>query len=301
MVTLPDISALRLLQRVLQDGSISAAARGLGISQQAASTRIRAMERSLGLELLVRTPAGVRATADGEVFAAWMQDLLHSADTLADAVDGLRGTQMREVTIAASQTVAAHLLPTWLLRVRQTQLAAGREPTTIRIRATNSQDVARLVREGQASVGLIETPDLPRDLSHAVLVEDELVVAVGTSDPAAQNTQIRVSDLASVPLITREPGSGTRLAWEHAAHDAGYTPAPPAIVMDNSSAIRSAVQAGIAPTVTSAHVIADDVRLGRILQIPLDPPVRRPITAIWRGSERDLGEYARELIRAARL
>jgi DNA-binding transcriptional LysR family regulator len=46
--------------------------------------------------------------------------------------------------------------------------------------------------------------------------------------------------------------------------------------------------------------VADDVRLGRLVEVPVaGPPVVRPITALWRGTARDLSPTSRELVEIA--
>ncbi|MBO0517860.1 helix-turn-helix domain-containing protein, partial [Streptomyces beijiangensis] len=61
----PDLAALELLLAVARHGSLGKAARELGISQPAASGRIRSMEARLGVVLLERSPRGSRLTDAG--------------------------------------------------------------------------------------------------------------------------------------------------------------------------------------------------------------------------------------------
>ena len=65
----PDLESLRALALAAQHGSISAAAAQQDVSQQALSLRIRALERRLGLALLVRSPRGSHLTPSGELLA----------------------------------------------------------------------------------------------------------------------------------------------------------------------------------------------------------------------------------------
>lgn len=132
----------------------------------------------------------------------------------------------------------------------------------------------------------------PTDLGCAMVAKDELVAIFSPADPRSRSSRIAIADLAAVALVSREQGSGTRLAWERAVARAGSKLVDPAVVLDNTAAIRSAVHSGVAPAVLSSLVVADDVRLGRVSQVRLDPAVIRPITAIWRGGERDLAVYA---------
>ncbi|MBW9095289.1 LysR family transcriptional regulator [Microbacterium jejuense] len=298
----PDVESLRLLRAVFETGSISAAARERGVTQQSASARLRAMERALGLELLLRSPHGVTATPAGEVFASWADDLLHAADRLETGVDQLRGESGRELAVAASQTVAAHLLPHWLVTLRTTQLAAGRQPTEVRLLTANSADTCERVRSGAASIGFIESPEPLTDLWSRVVARDELVVVVATDHPWASRDTVGLDEVAATGLVARERGSGTRRAWELVVEGRlGHPPAEPALVLANAAAIRSAVASGLAPAVLSSRVVADDLRLGRLAQVAVaTDPILRPITAIWRGTPRDLAPVARELLEAAR-
>ena len=62
---LPDLAELELLDAVARHGSMTAAAAALGLTQQAASLRIRSMERRLGVTMLVRSTRGAELTRAG--------------------------------------------------------------------------------------------------------------------------------------------------------------------------------------------------------------------------------------------
>src|SRR5215470_2242106 len=61
----PDLAALEVLLGVARSGSLNSAARQIGVSQQAISARIRAMEAQTGVTLVRRTPRGSSLTAEG--------------------------------------------------------------------------------------------------------------------------------------------------------------------------------------------------------------------------------------------
>jgi DNA-binding transcriptional LysR family regulator len=65
----PDLAALEVLLGVARSGSLNSAARQIGVSQQAVSARIRAMEAQTGVVLVRRTPRGSSLTAEGAVIA----------------------------------------------------------------------------------------------------------------------------------------------------------------------------------------------------------------------------------------
>ena len=114
----PDLEALRVLALVAKESSMSAASAQLGVSQQAISLRIRNLEKDLRMRLLVRSARGSRLTPTGELVVGWGTTLLTAADEFSDAVNSLRTDRGKMMRIAASLTIAEHLLPDWIARWR---------------------------------------------------------------------------------------------------------------------------------------------------------------------------------------
>jgi DNA-binding transcriptional LysR family regulator len=284
--SLHDIDALRALREVGRHGSIASAATALGITQQALSARMRTLERSLQLALLVRTPAGSRLTEQGMLVLDWAEDLLNAADRLEAGVRSIRTGITHRLAIAASQTTAEHLVPHWLIELRAAEEALGTQPTVVELTVTNSTGVIDLVRADRVSMGIIETPHLPPDLVRAHLRDDELlVVAAPTHAWARLLRPISHNELASMSLVTREAGSGTRdtLTDYLAALDPPLRAAGPVVELGTSAAVRSAVAAGVGPGVLSRLAVRDDLVLGRLVAVELaGPPLTRVFTAIWR-------------------
>ncbi|MFE6734692.1 LysR family transcriptional regulator [Microbacterium sp. NPDC057650] len=300
MRDVPDLDALELLAAAARLGSISAAARECGISQQSASARLRSVERMLGMELFLRTPQGVVPTPEGETVASWAGEVLAAAERFRAGAETMRDERRRELTVAASQTVAAHMIPRWLVALRERQVRAGRVPTAVRLLTANSAEVEQLVREGRAELGLIESSVIPAGLSHTTVGTDGLALVVAPQHPWAKR-RVTLDAVADTPLVARETGSGTRQAWEDEVRSRLYRdPAAPIAVLSTTAAVRSAVAEGLGPAVLSRLATADDIRLGRLVEVSLaDAPLQRPITALWRGGARDLSPTSRDLIEVA--
>src|SRR5579875_1684995 len=99
----PDLVSLDLLVSVGALGSISAAAAAHGLTQPAASTRLRSLERMLGVELLERARTGSRLTPAGSVVAEWATGVLESVRALLAGAAALR-SDVSSLEIAASMT-----------------------------------------------------------------------------------------------------------------------------------------------------------------------------------------------------
>jgi len=298
---MPDIGSLELLVAVVRSGSISAAARETGVTQQSASARLRAVERQLGLSLFHRSPSGTRPTLEGEVVASWADDVLAAVGRFRTATRTLRGESTARLTVAASQTVSARLLPQWLVALRRRQVEAGRTPTAVQLLSGNSTDAQALVRDGHADLAFIESSEVPSDLGSTTVDRDELVLVVAPEHAWARSGPVAFETAAAEALVAREQGSGTRRAWEdEVRRRLGRDAAEPAVVLPTSAAVRSAVAGGLGAAVMSRREAADDIRLGRLRTVrTTGDPVIRPITALWRGGSRDLSAAGRELIEVA--
>nr|MCH9729660.1 LysR family transcriptional regulator [Actinomycetes bacterium] len=66
---MPDLASIEVLLSIARTGSLGAAGRECGLSQQAVSARVAAMETQTGVRLVIRTKTGSRLTASGAVAA----------------------------------------------------------------------------------------------------------------------------------------------------------------------------------------------------------------------------------------
>ena len=279
----PDAAALRALALIAERGSISAASSELRLSQQAVSLRVRSLEHEIGVPLLVRSARGSQLTAAGELVIGWARPLLDAATEFGAAVQDLRAGREGSLRIAASLTIAEHLLPGWIARWRGLQGPGG---ATATLTAANSSAVIAALRSGEVDLGFVETPELPSGLTAATVGRDRIEVVVAASHPWAGRT-VSPAELAATPMVHRERGSGTRLAFEQALAAAGHPlEDEPAAVHDTTLGARSAVMAGVAPGALSVLAVRDDVRGGRLARVAVSGlEITRPLTALWRGSD----------------
>lgn len=287
-----------LLLSVARLGSLGLAAGEHGISQPAASTRIRRLERQLGVPLIVRSPRGSHLTAEGELVAEWARAAIDAAAALDAGVTSLRARTDAVLRVAASMTVAEYLLPGWLtgLRVRDPE-------TAVALTAGNSTEVAAAVLGGGADLGFVEGPDLPPGLASHQVGADRLTVVVPPGHRwERRRSGITAAELAATPLVAREPGSGTRRYFEEAVHArAGLDRVPPVAELSSTTAIKSAVAAGIGPAVLSSLAVAPELAAGTLRAVKVtDLDLSRRLLAIWTAGRQLTGPAADLRVIAAR-
>ncbi|MGH3412882.1 MAG: LysR family transcriptional regulator [Marmoricola sp.] len=292
----PNLASLDLLLSVAELGSVGRAAAAHGISQPSASARLSRLERQLGVAVLVRSSRGTTLTPSGEAVVAWAAGVVESARTLTDGVTTLRETRDVRLRVAASLTVAEYLMPPWLLALRR------RHPDLdVAASVANSHGVAGQVASGAADVGFIEAPDLPRGMTGQQVGTDRLALVVSARYPLAARSgePLHPADLVDLPLLLREPGSGTRDTFLHALAAALRRDEPPALphatALGSTATIVATVRAGGGVGVLSARAVTADLATGDLVELTVRGLVaERPLTAIWLG--RRPSPLAQELI-----
>lgn len=279
---MPEIGALDLLLSVARLGSLGKAARAHGISQPAAASRIRNLERLVGVPLIVRGSTGSPLTAQGAVFVDWARRVVDAASALDAGVAALRNQQENRVRLACSMTIAEYLLPGWLAELRK-----RRPQTTVGMQVINSSTVAELVRDGSVDLGFVEGTDLPDGIESRAVAHDHLMLVVAPGHAWARRAKpVTAAELAATPLVTREPGSGTRYTLDHELARLGFHSRPePIMELSSTTAIKSAVEAGIGPAALSSLALSEDIAQGRLAVVPTDVDLHRTLRLLQRSGQ----------------
>lgn len=298
---MPELKALEVLLAIADCGSLSAAAREVGLTQQAVSARIASLEAQTAVSLVVRSTHGSQLTASGRVAAQWAGRLLQVAHEVDAGLASLRETSRSRVKVSASLTVAEQLLPGWLVSLQASARRRGQPPAEVVLTATNSDHVLAQVRSGEADLGFVEGPRAPRGLRSRVVAHDDLVLVVRPDHVWARRREpVTARELNDTPLVTREPGSGTREFLTAALRKRlgpGQPSAAPALELSTATAIRAAVLAGSAPAVLSRLAVADDIASGRLHVVPVgDVTLRRGLRVVWLGGRTPPAGAVRDLI-----
>lgn len=274
-----DLVSIRLLLAVDETGSISKAAGALNMTQPSASARLRRLEVVLGVPLFERRHAGTCLTRGGRLIAAWATQVMAAVDGLRAAVGALSGGAGHPVRVAASLTIAEHLLPAWL-----STLSTAMPDAAVSLFVGNSAAVCARVLNGEADVGFIESPELPPPLLGVTFATDEVVMVAGPTHPLARCTDpIDASELGGSALFVRERGSGTRAIAETVLGDLSGRLLVHEIHSPTAARVALAVGTGVA--ILSALSVREDVLAHRLVPLLVTGfPVARPLRIVWRST-----------------
>lgn len=239
----------RTFVAVAHHGSLSAAARALGVSQPTVSTQIAALERQSQVELFHRQGYRMAPTTAGSKLLSLAQRLLALESEAAFFLRDSGKLHQGELKLGAVgpfhviEMVAAYRAryPGMQLSIRM-----GNSQQVLHDLANYSTDVAVLA-------GLYERPELlAREYArHAI------ILFAHVDHPLARHDEVDISALHGQPLLLREPGSTTRVAMEQALHAAGVQPRL-GLEIGSREAIREAVARGLGiGAVSEAEFIPD--------------------------------------------
>jgi len=207
---MPDLAALEVLLAIARTGSLGAAGREIGLTQQAVSARVTSMEAQTGIRLVIRTKRGSKLTPAGVVAVQWSDRLLEVAHQVDAGFATLRADSRNRVRVSASLTIAEQLLPRWLVTMQAAAAQRGTTAPEVVLTATNSDHVLAAVRDNDADLGFVESPGIPRGVRCRVVAHDELVVIV----PAGHKWARRSAPITAAELNHTARHSRTRLGYK---------------------------------------------------------------------------------------
>ena len=212
-----ELERLRIFQLVCEEGSVSRAAVRLFRTQPAVSMQLAALEAEAGTRLLARTRRGVSPTAAGRRLLSCAAELFRAHDRLREAWSGEEGAA--DLRVAASDTVAGHLLPP-LLRA----LVRRRPGTRLHlVQSATPESQNRLLR-GEVELAFVLCPVAdPRLALETVLCYRH--VAAFPGGRAGGRGPVEPTALARGPLVLLARGTQTRRLVDDAFLRRGIVPA----------------------------------------------------------------------------
>ncbi len=249
-----NVQQLRYLVAVSDFGSVSAAARALGVTQPVISRSVHAFETEHGVTVFGLSGTRLVITEEGQAIVHAARDALTAIDAVGQAAQAVR--DRRDLVIATTPTNGL------LLTRALSELRRCEPGLVIRVcRANDADDVLRNVHEGVAELGFSELTPLARDSELTTLPIAELEVVfvspIGTDLPA----EVSWTDVVLQPLIVPPPDSGRRaLINDMAMMATGTTPQATVVFEDRGSWV-AAAQAGMGSFLSYRCVVADHERI----------------------------------------
>ncbi len=285
---------LEVFNAVIENGSFSAAAQQLYLSQPAVSQHIHDLEAALGARLFDRGARGVTPTAQGHVLYDYVRRIFGLLAEAENAVVDVEQLESGQTALAATPGISVYLLPDWigLFRTRYPRL-------TVSLQTGITPQVIADVLAHRADAGFVEgeLDDNPTPrLGVLDLQVVEQVVVVGPKHDWWDRDMVPLPALAEQTMIVRPPRSQSRIWLDGVLDKHGLHPHIGA-EFDNLESIKRSLMAGSCVSVLPGYVVRHDVELGLLHTVAVEgAPLQRTIKLLW-DKERPFSPVTRALLR----
>lgn len=189
-------SYIRYFDMVRRHGSIRKASEHLHVASSAVSRQILKLEDELGVSLFKRSPSGVDLTREGEVFSKFVERTLADMNQTLNALEKLKSTDTKKISIAAQESVVAEFLPHVLLAFNDEYPDVATSFTTL-----SGKKLINLLSSGDVDIAIIFDPEVNQDIEQIVTQQLRVRAIVAADHPLATLTSVTLEQCSAYPLV----------------------------------------------------------------------------------------------------
>lgn len=260
-----------MLMTVRSTGSLSAAARALGLTQSAATHQVKEAERRLGIALLARRGRSVALTPAGEILA----------DAAATCAPVLAEAEAKAQELGHGDAPRLRLavgLQDGLLWAGDLFSALGRRASPVRLDLIQAGKDApvQLLRQGKADAAIELGGAVFADLKRELIAQDELVGIVRRNHICATRGRMVAGEIVDDPYLAHALTPQRGFEFENFFRPARQVPRYIARI-ESLAAIIAFVAAGSGVSIQPRSAIRQAAAARTIVAVPLSPkPIRLP-------------------------
>lgn len=269
---------LQVFYTVAKQLSFTKAAELLFMTQPAVTFQVKQLEEHFNSRLFERAHGRIALTPAGELVMDYAERIIGLSHEMETRVSELTGKISGPLLIGASTTIAEYMLPRLLGEFKRLH-----PDTQARLTVANSETIEHKVAEHTLDLGLIEAPSHNPNLITRVCCEDDLVVICAPQSALSKRDTVTPQEVARGPYISRETGSGTRECIDDffKQNSVSLDEVNLSMELGSREAIKGAVAAGLGVAIVSTTTVSKEVRLGELVTVPLDPPLRRQLSLVY--------------------
>lgn len=212
---------LRCFLAAYEHGSLTAAAEELGYAQPSVSEQVRALERSLGVQLFRRVGRGVVPTTVADTLRPHAERTIAAAEEARRAVAAARALETGTIRFGMFGTARLYMGAELIADVLE------RHPgVRVELIGQNSSEVQEELRRGRLEAAMIALPVVSEGLEVTPVARDELVYV--STDPERLASPVTPRQLARASLVMPETTwraeDSTRIMLRQMLQEAGETP-----------------------------------------------------------------------------
>lgn len=250
---------LQVFDVVARRLSFTKAATELFITQPAVSKHIKQLETHFKLPLFERKGNSVTLTTAGELLLKHTESLQEISRRLEFEMSLINESHKGCLRVGASTTVFQHVLPPILAKFKNNY-----KDVQLQMLHANTEHIEQALLRKEIDLGVIEGDSKRRDIHYTPFAQDEIVLVCSAKNPLAKKDEIRIDELKTIPLLLREPGSGTLEVVINALQkaDTKISGLKVTMYLSSSEAIKSYLLHSTCMAFISRHAVLKEVESG---------------------------------------
>lgn len=268
---------LQVFYTVAKQLSFTRAAEILFMTQPAVTFQVKQLEEHFNTRLFERSHGKISLTPAGQLVLDYAERILNLSAEMEIRMGEMIGGIAGPILIGASTTIAEFMIPRVL-----GEFKSAYPQVQPRLVVGNSENIENQVAEHSLDIGFIESPSHLPTVINEVVCEDELVMICAPSHPLASAASVTPRQLALLPYVSREPGSGTREFADQFFAKAGVAPEEMNLVVELGSpeAVKGVVESGLGFGVVSCMTVQKEIKLGALVAVPFRPKLTRNLSMV---------------------
>jgi DNA-binding transcriptional LysR family regulator len=261
-----NLNQLRVFYYAAKNLSFTAAAGDLYITQPAVTAQIKSFEEFCSLKLFKKRGRQIYLTDQGKSLYAYAAKIFKYEKEIEHVIDDLRELKRGILSLGTTKAYARYFMPLMI-----TTFHKNYPNIKIQLNEGSSLDMIYSLLDFKIEVAVIAKPEDNPGVDFFPFSREEMAVILSRNHPLTKKKTVTFSDLATVPFIMKEKGSGTRKLVEELFEAEQCTPD---ILMETSNTefIKQLVQRGEGVSFVVREAVAAELKEKKLASVPLKGP-----------------------------
>ena len=258
-----NLNQLRAFYQTAKCQNVSEAAKRLFVSQPAVTAQIKLFEDSCGLKLFKKKGRNLYLTDEGKTLFNYARKIFEYERRIEDAVVQMKELKKGSLRLGSARTYARYFMPFLLTGFRDAY-----PHIKIYFDEGSSQEMIHSLIDLKNEVVIIAKAEDHPNITFIPFSREELVLILPPDHHLADKDSIHFEQIAEVPIIMKDPGSGTRKLVDELFAENNCTPH---ILMETGDAeiIKLLVQHGEGISFLVKEAVAVELQEKKLVTVPL--------------------------------
>lgn len=253
-----NLDSLKMFCLVVDEGSISKAARLNFVSQPAVTRQIRQLEELYGAKLFERAAGKLTLSEAGEVLYPYAREIVEYSKRSFEAIQEITANQESVLNVGASSTIGEYLLPGLL-----GNFSKNYPDLKFSLTIGNTPNILSKLENYDIDIAFVEGAVENEEFITEKFTDDELILVTSSNHRWKEKAQICIDELTEEKMIWREADSGTRQIVENALQEYGVLQKiKSAMELGSYQSIKSAVEADLGVSILPKLTVAKELKYG---------------------------------------